>query len=74
MNISKSWAAKRRLALRILRAIRQPVMLFASDNDQIVPLDESTALSKILSDSRLVVFKGQSHPFKVVPVTRSHAR
>jgi pimeloyl-ACP methyl ester carboxylesterase len=57
------------LSIEDLRAIRQPVMLFSSDNDQVVPLDEATALNKLLPNSRLVVFKGQSHPFKVVPVT-----
>jgi len=56
------------LSIDDLRTITQPVMLIASDNDQIVPLDESTALNKLFPNSRLVVFKGQSHPFKVVPV------
>jgi pimeloyl-ACP methyl ester carboxylesterase len=56
------------LSVDDLRAIAQPVMLFSSDNDQIVPLDESTELAKLLPDSRLVMFKGQSHPFNVVPV------
>jgi pimeloyl-ACP methyl ester carboxylesterase len=64
----KQLGRKAPLSIEDLRGIRQPVLLFASDNDQVVPLDESTALTKLLPNSRLVVFKGQSHPFKVVPV------
>jgi len=64
----KELGRKTPLSIEDLRAIRHPVMLFASDNDQVVPLDEATALNGTLPNSRLVVFKGQSHPFKVVPV------
>lgn len=64
----KELGRKAPLSIEDLRGIRLPVLLFASDNDQVVPLDESTALAKLLPNCRLVVFKGQSHPFKVVPV------
>ncbi len=64
----KSLGRKAPLSIDDIRAIGQPVMLFSSDNDQVVPLEESTALTKLLPNSRLIVFKGQSHPFKVVPV------
>ncbi|HLI96332.1 MAG TPA: alpha/beta hydrolase [Candidatus Baltobacteraceae bacterium] len=64
----KSLGRKEPLSIDDLRGISQPAMLFSSDNDQVVPLSEATELAKLLPDSRLVVFKGQSHPFKVVPV------
>ena len=51
-----------------LRAIRVPVLLFASDQDQIVPLEESLALGELIPGAKLVLFKGQSHPFNIVPV------
>lgn len=51
-----------------LRAIALPALLFSSDEDQIVPLDETLALGKLLPNSRVVLFKGQCHPFSVVPV------
>ncbi|MGH7716023.1 MAG: alpha/beta fold hydrolase, partial [Vulcanimicrobiaceae bacterium] len=65
----KSLARKAPLSIENLRAIRHPMLLFCSDNDQVVPFEESTALNTLLPNGRLVVFKGQSHPFKVVPVT-----
>ncbi|HLI94685.1 MAG TPA: alpha/beta hydrolase, partial [Candidatus Baltobacteraceae bacterium] len=51
-----------------LRAIKIPALLFSSDNDQLVPLAETTALGEFIADSRVVIFKGQAHPFSLVPI------
>ena len=51
-----------------LSAIRCPALLFASNEDQIVPFDESVALGKLLPNSRTVLFRGQCHPIDVVPL------
>ena len=50
-----------------LRAITVPAILFSSDQDQIVPLEEVLALGKLIPDARTVIFRGQCHPFSVVP-------
>ena len=51
-----------------LRAITIPALLFASDHDQLVPLAENIALSKLIPDSRPVIFSGKCHPFHIVPM------
>jgi pimeloyl-ACP methyl ester carboxylesterase len=50
------------------RAIRQPVLVFSSNEDQIVPVEETIALGNLVPNARVVLFKGQSHPFDVVPI------
>ena len=52
-----------------LRSITIPALLFSSDQDQIVQLAETVALGKFLANSRVVVFRGQSHPLEIVPLT-----
>lgn len=51
-----------------LRAIQIPALLISTDKDQLVPLAETQALGKLISDSRVVVFPGQAHPFSSVPL------
>jgi pimeloyl-ACP methyl ester carboxylesterase len=51
-----------------LRAIKIPALLISSDNDQLVPLAETTALGKLIPDTRVVVYKGHAHPFSIVPI------
>ena len=51
-----------------LCAIGVPALLFCSDEDQLVPLDETIALGKLIPDSRVVIFKGRCHPFSIVPM------
>lgn len=52
-----------------LRTIAMPVLLFSSDSDQLVTIEETIALGNLLANSRVVVFRGQSHPLKIVPLT-----
>jgi len=51
-----------------LRAISVPALFFSSDEDQLVPLDETIALGKLMRDGRVVIFKGRCHPFEIVPI------
>ena len=50
-----------------LREIRAPSLLFASNQDQVVPFAESVALGKLIPNARTVIFSGQCHPLHVVP-------
>ena len=51
-----------------LRAITMPALIFSSNQDQIVPLDETLALAKLIPNAKPVIFQGQCHPFHVVPI------
>jgi pimeloyl-ACP methyl ester carboxylesterase len=51
-----------------LRAITMPALIFSSNQDQIVPLEETVALAKLMPNAKPVVFHGQCHPFHVVPI------
>ncbi len=51
-----------------LQAITIPALLFSSNEDQIVPLEETLALGRLIPNSKSVIFHGQCHPFHVVPV------
>jgi pimeloyl-ACP methyl ester carboxylesterase len=50
-----------------MRAVSVPVLLVSSDQDQLVPAAETVALSRLLPDSRVVMFHGKAHPLEVVP-------
>lgn len=50
-----------------LRAIAVPALLFSSDADQIVPLDEALRLGELLPNGRMVIFRGRCHPIDIVP-------
>ncbi len=51
-----------------LRAISMPALIFSSNQDQIVPLDETIAIGRLIPNAKPVIFQGQCHPFHVVPV------
>jgi len=51
-----------------LRAISMPALLFFSNEDQIVPAQESAALGRLLPNAKPVMFHGQCHPLAVVPI------
>jgi pimeloyl-ACP methyl ester carboxylesterase len=51
-----------------LRSISLPALLFASNQDQIVPFNETLELARLIPGAKAVIFHGQCHPFHVVPV------
>jgi pimeloyl-ACP methyl ester carboxylesterase len=51
-----------------LRSITVPALLFSSNQDQIVPLNETVALAGLIPNAKPVLFQGQCHPFHVVPI------
>ncbi len=51
-----------------LRAIRCPALVVSGAQDQIVSAQETERLAHLLTDGRLLLFRGQAHPLGVVPL------
>ena len=51
-----------------LAAISVPVMIVASDRDQIAPWAETRAIGKLIPASEIAMFYGAAHPLAAVPV------
>ncbi len=48
--------------VKALRKVSVPTLIVWGENDQIIPLEESVALTAAIPDSRRVVLRGASHP------------
>ena len=48
--------------LRRLDEVDVPTLVAWGENDRIVPLEKSVALTAAIADAKRVVFKGASHP------------
>ncbi len=64
----QEWERRPPLTPDELRGISLPALMFCSDDDQLVSADEARALGALVPKSRVVFFRGQSHPLDVVPV------
>jgi len=48
--------------VKALRKVSVPTLVVWGENDQVIPLEESVALTAAIADSRRVVLRGASHP------------
>ena len=64
----EDWEVHPPVTVDELRSIAQPALMFCSDKDQLVSVEEARALGALVPTSRVVFFRGQSHPLEVVPV------
>jgi pimeloyl-ACP methyl ester carboxylesterase len=64
----RDWELHPPITAQELQAIALPALMFGSDKDPLVTVDESRAIGALIPSSRVVFFRGQSHPLEVVPV------
>ncbi|MGH7660773.1 MAG: alpha/beta fold hydrolase [Vulcanimicrobiaceae bacterium] len=64
----RDWALHPPVTTEELQRISLPALMFCSDKDQLVSVDETRALGALIPNSSVVFFRGQSHPLEIVPV------